>query len=436
MKALFLSLTALGATLAAPVSAQTVAITGGTVAIGDGSQPIERGTVVMRDGRIVAAGAGIAVPAGATVIDATGKWVAAGMVAGFTNLGLVDAEGVSESNDASASTSPFNASIDIAPAINPQAVEIGNERAGGITRAIVSPSTGQSIFAGRGAVIDLGADANPITRARAFQYVELGEDGAQEAGGSRPATYAMLHDALAQAQDYRRNPAGFGGREKESLLKRADAQALLPVLDGTMPLFVHVERASDIRSVLALKQQYPALKLVLVGVREGWMVAPEIAAARVGVIAAALADLPASFEALGATESNVGRMTAAGVPVAISTVGANTAPGEHVLKQYAGNLVAIARVPGATGLNWGQAFATVSSRPAQALGMDGEIGSLRPGRRADVVIWDGDPLELSSAPLAVYINGLAQPLRSRQIELRDRYSVPQEGALPKAYSRP
>jgi imidazolonepropionase-like amidohydrolase len=450
MKALLLSLTALGATLAAPVSAQTVAITGGTVAIGDGSQPIERGTVVMRDGRIVAAGAGITVPAGATVIDATGKWVAAGMVAGFTNLGLVDAEGVSESNDASASTSPFNASIDIAPAINPQAVEIGNERAGGITRAIVSPSTGQSIFAGRGAVIDLGADANPITRARAFQYVELGEDGAQEAGGSRPAAYAMLHDALAQAQDYRRNPAGFGGREKESLLKRADAQALLPVLDGTMPLFVHVERASDIRSVLALKQQYPALKLVLVGVREGWMVAPEIAAARVGVIAAALADLPASFEALGATESNVGRMTAAGVPVAISTVGrmtaagvpvaistvgANTAPGEHVLKQYAGNLVAIARVPGATGLNWGQAFATVSSRPAQALGMDGEIGSLRPGRRADVVIWDGDPLELSSAPLAVYIDGLAQPMRSRQIELRDRYSVPQEGALPKAYSR-
>ncbi|WP_260597010.1 amidohydrolase family protein [Sphingomonas endolithica] len=435
MKALFLSLTALGAALAAPVSAQTVAITGGTVAIGDGSQPIERGTVVMRDGRIVAAGAGIAVPAGATVIDATGKWVAAGMVAGFTNLGLVDAEGVSESNDASASTSPFNASIDIAPAINPQAVEIGNERAGGITRAIVSPSTGQSIFAGRGAVIDLGADANPITRARAFQYVELGEDGAQEAGGSRPAAYAMLHDALAQAQDYRRNPAAFGGREKESLLKRADAQALLPVLDGTMPLFVHVERASDIRSVLALKQQYPALKLVLVGVREGWMVAPEIAAARVGVIAAALADLPASFEALGATESNVGRMTAAGVPVAISTVGANTAPGEHVLKQYAGNLVAIARVPGATGLNWGQAFATVSSRPAQALGMDGEIGSLRPGRRADVVIWDGDPLELSSAPLAVYIDGLAQPMRSRQIELRDRYSVPQEGALPKAYSR-
>ena len=435
MKAVLHSLSALAAVLATPAMAQTVAITGGTVAIGDGSQPIERGTVVMRDGRIVAAGAGIAVPAGATVIDATGKWVAAGMVAGFTNLGLVDAEGIRESNDASARTSPFNASIDIAPAINPQAVAIGNERAGGITRALVSPSTGQSIFAGRGAVIDLGADADPITRARAFQYVELGEDGASDAGGSRPAAYAMLHDALAQAQDYRRNPAGFGGREQASLVKRVDAQALLPVLDGTMPLLVHVERASDIRSVLALKKQYPALKLVLVGVREGWMVAPEIAAAHVPVIAAALADLPASFEALAATESNVGRMTAAGITVAISTVGANTAPGEHVLAQYAGNLVAIARVPGSTGLNWGQAFATISSKPAQALGMDGEIGSLRPGRRADVVLWDGDPLELSSAPEAVWIDGKPQPMASRQRQLRDRYMNVVEGALPKAYDR-
>lgn len=435
MKALLLPLTALAAVIAAPAIAQTVAITGGTVAIGDGSQPIERGTVVMRDGRIVAAGAGVAVPAGATVIDATGKWVAAGIVAGFTNMGLVDAEGVRESNDVVARTSPFNAAIDIAPAINPQAVEIGNERAGGITRAIVAPGTAQSIFAGRGAVIDLGADADPITRARAFQYVELGEDGASSAGGSRPAAYAMLHDALAQAQDYRRNPAAFGGREKDSLLKRIDAQALLPVLDGTMPLLVHVERASDIRSVLALKKQYPNLKMVLVGVREGWMVAPEIAAARVPVIAAALADLPASFESLAATESNVGRMTAAGISVAISTVGANTAPGEHILKQYAGNLVAITRVPGSTGLNWGQAFASISSKPAQALGMDGEIGSLRPGRRADVVIWDGDPLELSSAPTAVYIDGLAQPMNSRQNQLRNRYITPQEGALPKAYSR-
>jgi imidazolonepropionase-like amidohydrolase len=432
MKALLLGFAALVAT---PAAAQTVAITGGTVAIGDGSAPIQNGTVVFRDGRIVAAGQGIAVPAGAMVIDAGGKWVSPGIIAGFSDLGLLDVNGVEESNDSSARNSPFAAGIDIAPAINPNAVMIGNERRGGITRAIVTPSTGGSIFAGQGAVIDLGVDADPITRRRAFQFVELGEDGAQNAGGSRPAAYALLRDAFAQAQDYRRNPASFGGREKDSLLKRGDAVALLDVLDGKTKLLVHVERASDIRSVLALKQAYPRIDLVLVGAAEGWMVARDIAAARVPVIAGALADLPTKFESLAATESNVGRLEAAGVQTALSTIGANTAPGEHVVKQYAGNLVAIGKVPGSNGLDWGHALATITSGPARAIGMDGEIGSLRAGRRADVVIWDGDPLELSSAPVAIYIDGRVQPMQSRQTQLRDRYMIPSEGALPKAYER-
>ena len=430
MKALLLAAAAL---IAAPAAAQTVAITGGTVAIGDGSQPIPNGTVVFRDGRIVAAGQSVAVPAGATVIDAGGKWVAAGLVAGFTDLGLVDAEGVDESADTRAPTSPFNAGIDVAPWVNPAANPIANERRGGVTRALVSPVTGNSIFAGQGAVIDLGNDPDPITRARAFQYVELGEDGARVAGGSRPAALAMFRDALSQARDYRRDPAGFGGRERDSLLKRGDAEALLAVLDGRVPLFVHVERASDIRAVLTLPKDFPGMRLVLVGAAEGWRVASEIATAHVPVVAGALADLPASFEQVAATESNLGRLEQAGVVAALSTVGANSAPGEHVLTQYAGNLVAISKRPGAVGLDWGRAFASITSRPAQVLGMENEIGSLRPGRRADVVIWDGDPLELSSAPVAVWIDGKAEPMTSRQSELRDRYIVPGEGALPKAY---
>ncbi|OWK28998.1 amidohydrolase family protein [Sphingomonas mucosissima] len=419
--------------LASPVAAQTVAITNATIAVGDGSAPVENGTIVFQNGRIVASGAGVAVPAGAQVIDGSGKWVAPGFVAGFSDLGIADAGGVSESNDTGARTAPFNAAIDISVAINPAEVKIANERLGGVTRAFVAPEAAGSIFAGQGAVIDLGDDAQPVTRARAFQFVELGESGGRIAGGSRPAAYAMLHDALTQAQDFRRNPAAFGGREKDSLVKRGDADALLRVLDGAMPLVVHVERASDILTVLALPRDYPKLKLVLTGVSEGWMVAREIAAARVPVIAAALADLPAQFESLGATESNVGRMRAAGVQVALASTGNNG--GEHNLRQYAGNLVAITRVPGHTGLTWGEALASITSAPAAALGMEGEIGSLRAGRRADVVLWDGDPLELSSSPTAVWIDGRAQPMRSRQLQLRDRYLVPTEGALPKAYER-
>ncbi len=419
--------------LATPVAAQTVAITNATVAIGDGSAPVEGGTVVFQNGRIVAAGAGVAVPAGAEVIDGRGKWVSPGFVAGFSDLGITDAAGVQESNDAGARTAPFNAAIDVAVAINPAEVKIANERLGGVTRALVTPEAAGSIFAGQGAVIDLGDDPQAVTRPRAFQFVELGEGGGRLAGGSRPAAYAMLRDALAQAQDFRRNPAAFGGREKDSLVKRGDAEALLGVLDGAVPLVVHVERASDILTVLALPRDYPKLKLVLTGVSEGWMVAREIAAARVPVIAAALADLPAQFEQLGATESNIGRMRAAGVQVALASTGNNG--GEHNLRQYAGNLVAITRVPGHTGLSWGEALASITSGPAAALEMEGELGSLRAGRRADVVLWDGDPLELSSAPTAVWIDGRAQPMRSRQRALRDRYLVPTEGALPKAYER-
>ncbi len=423
--------------LATPAFAQTTAFVGGTVALGDGSPPIAGGTVVIRDGRVVGAGAGVAVPAGATVVDARGRWVSPGLVAGFSDLGLYDAnEGIEESDDASAGTSPFHAALDISTAINPDGAVIGNERAAGVTRAIVSPDADGSIFAGQGAVIGLAAGpVDPVTRARAFAFVELGEEGGKLAGGSRPAAYAALRDALVQAQDYRRNPALFGGREAGSLVKRSDAAALLTVLDGREPLLVHVERASDILSVLALRRDYPALRLVLVGAAEGWRVASQIAAARVPVIAAALADLPERFEMLSATESNAGRLEAAGVAVALSAVGGSPGAAQHNVRQFAGNLVAITRIPGATGLDWGHAFATITSGPARVLGMDDEIGSLRPGRRADVVVWDGDPLELASAPVAVFIDGRPQPLATRQTLLRDRYLTPSAGALPKAYEK-
>ncbi len=430
MKRLLLCATAL---LAVPALAETIAFTGGTVAIGDGSQPIANGTVVVRDGRVVAAGAGVAVPAGARTIDATGKWVAAGMVAGFTSEGIVDGEGIETTYDAGARNSPFNAAIDVAPAVNPTSQLIPVDRAGGVTRAIVAPEARSSIFAGQGAVIDLGADDAPVTRARAFQYAEFGETGARVAGGSRPAGFALFRNALAAAKDYAAKPAAFDIGGRDSLITRSDAAALVPVIEGKMPLIVHVERASDILAVLDLKRDFPGLKLVLLGVSEGWMVAPKIAAAHVPVIAAALADLPAKFESIAATESNVGRLEKAGVQVGIATIGVSDQGGQRNLKQIAGNLVGIARVPGHTGLDWGAAFATITSGPAAAIGMDGEIGSLRPGRRADVVLWDGDPLELSSAPVGVWIDGVQQSLVNRQTRLRDRYLTPQEGALPKAY---
>ena len=418
------------ALIALPASAQTIAITGGKVVIGDGSAPVENGTVVITNGRVVAAGAGVAIPAGAERVDASGKWVTPGIVAGFTRMGLVGVDAVDPTNDTEARNSPFNASLDMAPAINPDVAAMAVNRAAGVTRAIVSPDAGNAIFAGQGAVIDTGSDLNPVTKAKAFQFVEFGETGARLAGGSRPALIAAFKTALGEASE-----AAKGIFRDDAMLKRADALALVPVVNGTMKLFVHAESAPDILMVLALKKDFPMLSLVLVGATEGWRVGPQIAAAKVGVLASALNDLPDSFEQLAATQSNIGRMKKAGVEVAIGMINDNEARQAQLSMQYAGNLVALNKVPGATGLSWDQAFATISSVPADIAGLGGEIGSLRAGRKADVVIWDGDPLELTSGVQAVWIDGVKQSLVSRQTRLRDRYANPTEGALPNAYDR-
>jgi imidazolonepropionase-like amidohydrolase len=451
------ALVAVLALLAAPAFAQSVAITGGRVVLGDGTPPIDGGTVVIDNGRVVAAGAGVAVPAGATIVDAQGRWVTPGIVAGFSRIGLVEVDAVNATNDISAANSPFSAAIDVAPAINPQGAAIAVNRAAGVTRAVVAPAASRSIFAGQGALIDLGSDMQPITRRRLFQFVELGEEGAQQAGGSRASAHVLLRNALREAgelrmpisgggaragqtredlppEDIAENPTVAGGaRRDDVLLTRFDAAALAPVVRGQQLLLIHVERAADILQALALKREFPRLRLVLVGATEGWRVAREIQTAGVPVIANALNDLPASFEQLAATQSNIGRMRAAGVQVGIGMINDDEARQIRVSTQYAGNLVAIARVPGHTGLSWDEAFAAISSRPAEAFGLGGEIGSLRPGRRGDVVIWSGDPLELSSNVEAVWIDGVRQSLDNRQTRLRDRYREPREGRLPNAY---
>ena len=303
---------------------------------------------------------------------------------------------------------------------------------------------------------------NPITRARAFQFVELGETGAQEAGGSRAAAHALFRNALREARDLGGRGGGVSSsasaqgrdqaeepgegspdnplysasrRSQDVLLTRFDAAALVPVLQGRQILLVHVERASDILQMIALRREFLNLRMVLVGASEGWTVARELAAARIPVIASALNDLPAGFEQLAATQSNISRMRSAGVPVSIGMIGDNEARQVRLATQYAGNLVAVGRLPGGAPMSWDQAFATISSGPAEALGLGGEFGSLRAGRRADVVIWDGDPLDAASTPTTVIIDGVRQSIENRQTKLHDRYRTLDESRRPRAYER-
>ncbi len=419
------------ALMAAPAVAETVAITGGKVVVGDGSAPMDGATVVLRNGRVVAAGTNVTVPANARRIDASGKWVTPGVFAGFSRIGLIEVNAVRATNDTNAADSVFSAALDVQYAVNPFAAPVAVNRAAGVTRAVVSPSTAKSIFGGYGAIVDLGQDSNPITKARAFQFVELGETGHRRAGGSRAAAHIMFRAMLNEARTYSRNPSLFDS----DLMKASDAKALLPVINGSTRLLVHVESANDILKVLDLRKDFPSLKLVLVGVNEGWRVANAIAAAKVPVLASALSDLPYSFEDLAATQSNIGRMKQAGVEVAIGMINDRDAHQLRYSMQYAGNLVALNKVPRATGLSWDEAFAAISSKPAEIMGMGAQLGSLKAGRRGDVVIWTGDPLELSTQVESVFIDGVEQSLTNRQQRLRERYRNPAPGALPKAYDR-
>ncbi|MDY7098172.1 MAG: amidohydrolase [Pseudomonadota bacterium] len=420
---------------ASPAAAQDLVITNATLVLGDGSEPIENGVLVIENGEVKSAGRPspiMVTPSDTPVIDAGGAYVTPGLFATVTTIGIWDVGAVSESNDQRAGGASFGAALDAAPIVNPNSQHVLVHREAGITRAATTTLPTDSIFAGQGAIIDLDSDATPVMKAKAFQMVDLGERGGAIAGGSRAAAHVLFRAALREAAALtaglpRTPPITVDG---EIMLSRFDAEALRPVVNGTQKLYVHVERASDIRAALALKGEFAKLDMVLVGVSEGWLVASEIARAGVPVIADGLDDLPSSFEQLAATQSNIGRMKDAGVTVAIN---ASSDRNPRRLSQIAGNLVALNKVPGASGLSWGEAFAAISSVPASISGLGGQAGVLKAGAIGDVVVWDGDPLEVGSVPTKVYIGGVDQPLGNHQSRLRDRYRDLDESDLPKAY---
>jgi imidazolonepropionase-like amidohydrolase len=433
MKRLLAAMLLAGA--AVPAAAAPTAIIGATILTARGETVIVGGTLVFDNGRIIAVGSQVPVPAGAAVIDGKGRILTPGIIAAASDLGIAEVTGVRETNDDSARQSAFSAALDLSTAVNPRSLHIAISRMAGVTRAAVLPDGGSSIFAGQGAVISLGVGGPTVVRARAMQYMEMGETGARIAGGSRPAAWAQLANMLAEAQRLAANPAGFDrGQDSGALAKRLDMEALAHVLDGRQALFIHADRASDISEVLKLKARYPAIRPVLLGAREAWLVAGDIARAGVPVITHSLYDLPDDFESLASTRNNIGHLQAAGVIVAIGPLGGVGGTTPVNLPGYAGNAVAQASVPGGKGLTRGQALASITANPARILGL-ADTGTLEVGKRADLVLWDGDPLELTSIPVAVWIDGAAQPMTSRQTELANRYKALGRTDLPLQYPR-
>lgn len=416
------SLLLASALIAAPAAlAQPIAITGGKVVTNTSQGILESATVVINNGRVVSVGTA-SPPAGARVIDAKGKWVTPGMFAPFSRVGLSEIDAEDSAEDASAPTSRFQASLHAADAFDPDDTAIAVTRIEGITRAAIVGSPSGGLFGGHGAIVDMTGGFNSIQSREAFMFARMGEFGAGAAGGSRSAAWMWLLTALDDAKTY---PKGFEDDGEGDLINRKEAIALKPVVEGKVPLMIEVHRAGDILQVISLQKREPKIKLIILGAAEGWRVADELAAAKIPVIVNPLTNLPDRFEMLASTLENAGRLSKAGVTVTIADPNEAT-HNTRFIQQLAGNAVA-------NGMSWADAFAGVTKNAAALYGRT-DLGILAPNATADVVIWDGDPLELMSSPDAVFINGAETPMKSRQTELRDRYLKLDE-PLPQAYER-
>ncbi|HJL01269.1 MAG TPA: amidohydrolase family protein [Polyangiaceae bacterium LLY-WYZ-15_(1-7)] len=407
----------LGATLlaAAPASAQdVVALTGITLHPGDGD-PVENATVVIRDGRIVAAGADVRAPAGASVVTVpngagvvTPGLVAVGAPLGLREIDLEEAtrDDAPEEEDAD----PIRAAFSAADGYDPASTLVRVARLGGLTSALVTPTGG--LVPGTSALVDLGGEtpAQAIVARDVALHVDLHDGGVDAAGGAMPMALTRLREVLEDARLYGRQRAAYDRRGvRELAVSRLDLERLQPALRGEIPVVVRVGRAADILRVLELGEEY-GLDLVLAGVEEGWRVRERLAEAEVPVIVQPLTNLPRTFTTRGSRYDNATLLADAGVPLILATSGAHDL---RNLRQEAGNAVRF-------GLDPAAALRAITVTPASVFG-DGSRGVIAPGKIANLVLWSGDPFELSSRPLRIFVRGVDVPLRSRQTALFQRY---------------
>lgn len=404
--------------LAPFAGAESLLIKGGKVVSQGDAGTLEKADIYIRDGRVEQVAADLGSIGADKVIDAAGKVVAPGFIAPSSELGLTEISAAASTNDNAIADLSVGAAFDPAPAFNPHSTLIPFNRAGGLTRAIVMPGSQEKIFAGQGFAIKLNGAFDSVTDTGIVQRIYLGEYGGSLAGGSRANAFAQVRNALDEAREYAGNKAAIRrGDWRELTYSVADLEALQPLLNGEQAVMISANRASDILQVLALAKEFN-LKLIVDGAAEGWMVADNLAAAGVPVVIDALSNSPDAFERLGARMENAALLNKAGVTVAISGPGYGGSHNSYLSRQAAGNAVAF-------GLPYEEGVKAVSANVAKIFGLEG--GVIAPGEVADLVVWSGDPLEVTSYAEVVLIDGKPQSLVTRSTRLRDRYLKPQPG---------
>ena len=409
MKTLGIATAVLAAWLAADTAfAQDLLIKGARVHTAASAGTLENADVLVRAGRIAEIGTGLAAPADVTVIEAKGRALTPGLFGGLTQVGIEEVELEPSTVDSELEfTAPawmhhWRPEFDVSLAFNPRSALVAVTRVEGMTWTVLAPNTEDSLIAGQGAAVSLDGRYDAVQRGSRSLFVNWGRAGLEASGGSRAAQFMLFDQAIREVREP--TTAGEG-----ALLLPEGRTALKAYLAGGRVIF-RVHRAADIRSVVAYAKRN-GMKPVIAGGNEAWLVARELAAADVPVILHPLDNLPTDFDQLEARLDNAKLLNDAGVMIAFS----------HTVSHQARKNRQVAGVAVAHGLPWDAGLAAITANAADIFGIGADRGRIEIGKAADLVLWSGDPLEVTTVADQVWIDGRPVQMRSRQTELRDRY---------------
>ncbi len=395
------------------VCAEGIAIQAGSVHTVSESGVLENATILVLDGLVQAVGVDLPVPPGYALVDAMDAVVTPGLVAPYTRFGIQEIELEASTRDDAVEAYPLGPALDVADAFDDASTLYAVNRRDGITRAVVAPRPGNDPLAGWGALIRL-TEREQLFDTRVAMFGSLASNAFT--GGSTAAVMQRLREGLANAR--RRAQRSSDTRE----YRYADSEALHALQQSGAPLVLEVHRAADIRRAVDLAETF-SLRLVVLGGSEAWKVADVLAAADVPVIVDGFANRPSAFDRLGARSDNAAVLHAAGVRVSFTSEETQNA---RWIRQMAGNAVA-------HGMPWDAALAAITMQPAATFGFPNGVGQIVEGGVADLVLWTGDPLEVTTWAERVMIDGVWQPMRSRQTRLFERYRSLDAEGLPYGY---
>ncbi|WP_298636375.1 imidazolonepropionase [uncultured Umboniibacter sp.] len=367
---------------------------------------LENATILIRGDEITAIGSAVNIPEGTVVIDAAGQYVTPGFVGTAVNWGSVEVSAESSTVDAYSDES--GAATSMQYAINPDSTRLPLAYRFGFTRAIVAPGGGNKVFMGQAAAIKTFGD-DLVTAADIAQFVDVEEFGKDVSGGTRAALWVNLERVITDAKHYANNPRDRYSNSGSYVLSLDSLEALQAVISGDVPLVFDANRMSDLRLVMDFAERHN-LKAVIRGGAEAWRVADELAAADIPVLVDPYLNLPYGFDQRAARLDNAALLNAAGVTIAFYNGEPYTG---QTLTQAAGLAVA-------HGLPWESAVDALTVNAVDIFG-GAYSATLEVGQTADVVVWSGDPLELTSAPTTVVIDGEQVELKTREEALAKRY---------------